>query len=120
MKTRNVFIFYLFCYILSNFFEPRLTLSRKRRIVNGFYAKENQFPFAVSLQKQSSNSNDSSFYHFCSGTYLTNGFILTAAHCLFDKYKNLNIIAKIGTLLTNFDDSNQYKVQYIDTLPLNM
>ncbi|XP_023310620.1 chymotrypsin-2-like [Anoplophora glabripennis] len=44
------------------------------RIVNGTNAKEGEFPYAVSLRRNSS--------HTCGGTILNERFILTAAHCV--------------------------------------
>lgn len=52
-------------------------VTRKKRIVNGIRV-EGAAPFIASLQIL----ENSDFVHFCTGTYLGQGFVLTASHCL--------------------------------------
>ncbi|XP_018566646.1 chymotrypsin-2-like [Anoplophora glabripennis] len=52
------------------------------RIANGTDAKEDEFPYAVSLRINSS--------HTCGGTILNEKFILTAAHCVCANCKPQN------------------------------
>ncbi|KAJ8945400.1 hypothetical protein NQ318_016007, partial [Aromia moschata] len=54
-------------------------VAAETRIVNGTDAKEGEFPYAVSLRRNSS--------HTCGGTILNEKFILTAAHCVCDNAK---------------------------------
>ncbi|XP_014206590.1 trypsin-like [Copidosoma floridanum] len=50
-----------------------------KRIVNGTKAILGQFPQQVSLRRRYSQS------HFCGGSIITPGWILTASHCMFDR-----------------------------------
>ncbi|XP_066262864.1 chymotrypsin-2-like [Euwallacea similis] len=48
------------------------------RIVGGFDAVRNQFPYQVSLQRRSITS---AYSHICGGSIISRNWILTAAHC---------------------------------------
>lgn len=52
--------------------------NRKKRIVNGNRVSKGDAPFVVSLQI----AENSNFVHFCTGSYVGEGLILTASHCL--------------------------------------
>ncbi|XP_062533998.1 transmembrane protease serine 11D-like [Armigeres subalbatus] len=52
-----------------------------------------QFSFAVSLQRA---LNNGTLVHFCGGTYLGTGWILTANHCIIGSQRNSEIYAYIG------------------------
>jgi len=47
------------------------------RIVGGVAASQNEFPFQVSLQMKRQNS--ATYSHFCGGSIIGSGVILTAA-----------------------------------------
>lgn len=51
---------------------------RTKRIVNGIRVPQGEAHFVTSLQIL----KNSQFSHFCTGTFLGNGFVLTASHCL--------------------------------------
>lgn len=56
-------------------------LSRPKRIVGGDLISRSQYDnygYAVSLQLQDKDT----FSHFCGGTYIGDGWIITAAHCV--------------------------------------
>ncbi|XP_052865177.1 serine protease 44-like [Anopheles cruzii] len=57
------------------------------------------FPFAVSLQLLDGTAQTR---HFCGGTYLSKGWILTAAHCVIS-INYTQIVAQIGGLDLNDD-----------------
>ncbi|KAJ8950134.1 hypothetical protein NQ314_007987 [Rhamnusium bicolor] len=57
-----------------NLYNRSIILAQQTRIVNGTDATEGEFPYAVSLRRNSS--------HTCGGTILNEKFILTAAHCV--------------------------------------
>ncbi|XP_018330999.1 trypsin alpha-3-like isoform X2 [Agrilus planipennis] len=62
------------------------------RIVNGtVVANRAQFPYQVSLRVKSAN------FHFCGGTIIAQGVILTAAHC-FKEHPVSSVVAVVGDL----------------------
>ncbi|KAJ8711243.1 hypothetical protein PYW07_008485 [Mythimna separata] len=60
-----------------------------QRIVGGWAAEDNQFPSTVSLRTVSSTGGVSA----CTGSVLTNQWILSAAHCLARRY---SYVVKLG------------------------
>ncbi|XP_043285568.1 transmembrane protease serine 9-like [Venturia canescens] len=62
------------------------------QVVNGDDAKPKEFPFIVSIQLK--NSKTGANEHLCSGSILSEIFVVTAAHCVKDKSaKDLNVYA---------------------------
>lgn len=97
----------LICCIQITLVYSRSTNSRVKRIINGTPSELNEFPFSVSLQALS----DSKYTHFCGGTYIGNGWILTASHCLYKD--NMDIFVVVGgNDLTNSTE-NRFKVEKI-------
>uniref|UniRef100_A0A182JXC4 Peptidase S1 domain-containing protein n=1 Tax=Anopheles christyi TaxID=43041 RepID=A0A182JXC4_9DIPT len=72
--------------------------------------KSGMFPFAVSLQLAGAN-----WTHFCGGTHLGDGWILTAAHCIIPMQKgNLTqIVAVIGGGILN--DNTVHRLPIVET-----
>ncbi|XP_021713175.1 transmembrane protease serine 11D [Aedes aegypti] len=65
-------------------------------IVHGVLPRDPaQFSFAVSLQRAMENGT---LVHFCGGTYLGQGWILTANHCIVGSDKNSSMYAQVGGL----------------------
>lgn len=58
----------------------------EERIVGGSSAVETQFPHQVSVRDKENS------VHFCGGVIINSRFILTAAHCFFDRPLNASLI----------------------------
>lgn len=73
----NVFtiIIFYFSKTVSTVKKP----NRYPRIVNGWEAVPGQAPFIVSLQTTNSVNLTE---HFCTGSYIGDGWIITASHCV--------------------------------------
>ncbi|CAK9807813.1 Serine protease 1 [Anthophora quadrimaculata] len=68
------------------------------RIVNGTKAALQQFPYQVSLRRSYSGR------HFCGGSLITELHVLTAAHCMFIDYSQIqpwSILVVAGELMLN-------------------
>jgi trypsin len=71
MILAKAFVFFqLFSSALSTDLSGKET-----RIIGGFQAEENRYPYSVSLQDRFSG-------HFCGGSLILKDVVLTAAHCL--------------------------------------
>lgn len=101
------FLLLLFCIQITLVYS-RNTNSRVKRIINGTPSELNEFPFSVSLQVLS----DSKYTHFCGGTIIANGWILTASHCLYKESFDDIYVFIGGNDLTNSTE-NHYKVEKI-------
>ncbi|KAI4469679.1 chymotrypsin-related [Holotrichia oblita] len=75
MVKSAVFILALATFATALPTEPIIDLTGSWKVVGGTNAAAGAYPFLVSL-RTSSNS------HFCGGTILNTGWVLTAAHCL--------------------------------------
>ncbi|KAI4469676.1 chymotrypsin-related [Holotrichia oblita] len=75
MVKSAVFILTLATFATALPTEPIIDPTGSWRVVGGSDAAAGAYPFIVSL-RSSSNS------HFCGGTILNSGWVLTAAHCL--------------------------------------
>ncbi|KAI4471757.1 polyserase-related [Holotrichia oblita] len=71
------------------------------RIVNGTNANLGEFPYIVSLRRNSS--------HSCGGSIVTDRCILTAAHCVYERYLSSLLITKY---ISTFRDPQDYSIQY--------
>lgn len=71
---------------------PDEFLERGGRIVGGFNAGTNQFPYQVSLR--------SGNFHFCGGSIINNRWVLSAAHCTVGRGQT-SITVVVGTNFLN-------------------
>lgn len=101
------FFVLIFCILITLVYS-RNTYSRVKRIINGFPSEINEFPYSVSLQVLS----DSKYKHFCGGTIIGNGWILTASHCLFKESFDDIFVVVGGNDLTNSTE-NRFKVEKV-------
>ncbi|XP_065072577.1 chymotrypsin A-like [Ochlerotatus camptorhynchus] len=85
-------------------------------IVNGAPPRDShQFRFAVSLQRMLANGT---LMHFCGGTYLGAGWILTANHCTVGSIKDTEMYALLGGLpLSTGNKSTLYRVRQVFSHP---
>ncbi|KAF7995573.1 hypothetical protein HCN44_006680 [Aphidius gifuensis] len=77
--------FYLTIFIISNVnanndtsVKSVVKQNEESRIINGTKATDAQFPFMVSLRRALSGN------HFCGGSIISERWVITAAHCMFD------------------------------------
>lgn len=95
--TRSTQIFgllLLFIYILlvDGHFGGVKQLKIQKRIVGGWSAGENEFPYQVSLRHKNENE------HFCGGAIINNLYIVSASHCFYWKSRKASsFIAVVGT-----------------------
>lgn len=78
------------------------------RIVGGSAAVEQQFPYQVAIR-----DNDNSI-HFCGGAIVTSRYVLTAAHCFFDRPLNASLIHGIVNR-THISDPGTF-IHFIDVI----
>lgn len=62
------------------------------KIVGGQVTTYNEFPWQISLQYRGS----SGWYHTCGGTIITDGHVLTAAHCIDGREIASNFRVRVG------------------------
>nr|AYV99639.1 venom polypeptide [Dolopus genitalis] len=75
---------------ISSVFAKVHNLLPEGRIAGGYEAKPKSAPFIVSIQLKSNNG----FIHYCGGSIIDANWILTAAHCLYEKNtRNMKIEA---------------------------
>ncbi|OLY80410.1 Transmembrane protease serine 11D [Smittium mucronatum] len=105
------FSYYLFMHLCLGYqieprlSDPNLTFGKSPRIINGVLAKENEFPFAVSLRIVFNGNGFS-----CGASLISDTWVLTAAHCMYpgDTAITPNDV-KVG-----YGSSNREKQTYVD------
>lgn len=70
-----------------------------RRIIGGYYAAEDQFPYQVALFLLDGFGGRQ---FICGGSIISEQFILTAAHCVDDNSYNFEILAGTRNLQSDF------------------
>lgn len=95
-------MFLCLCFIVPNAKSWKI----ESRIIGGTSAVERQFPYQTSLRDKASG------IHFCGGAIISGRFILTAAHCFFDRPLDVDLIyglvnithaSDLGTMLEFVD-----------------
>uniref|UniRef100_A0A182J785 Uncharacterized protein n=1 Tax=Anopheles atroparvus TaxID=41427 RepID=A0A182J785_ANOAO len=80
------------------------------RIVGGYQASAGQFPYQALLLTDVGNGYSS----LCGGSVITNNFILTAAHCVTDDFKNIlnGGTAILGAINREVYEATQQRISY--------
>ncbi|UJR37302.1 hypothetical protein I4U23_030011 [Adineta vaga] len=93
----------------------RPTLSESK-IVGGYTARNNSWPWIVSLRRLKDNSSlYSAGSAFCGGTLINDKYILTAAHC-FDSIKTTQLssyMAVVGAIYKNDTNSSRFRIRNV-------
>ncbi|XP_065088088.1 trypsin-4-like [Ochlerotatus camptorhynchus] len=69
---------HLMLYIISGLLHQQTNNGGSYRIINGINAAITQFPYLISIQRKSGSIKR----HICGGAFISEKWILTAAHCL--------------------------------------
>ncbi|XP_071759965.2 elastase-1-like [Centroberyx gerrardi] len=78
--------------------------SAEGRVVGGQVASYKAWPWQVSIQFYSG----SSYHHFCGGTLIRRGWVMTAAHCVDRRQETLRVVLGEHDLNRN-DHTEQYR-----------
>ena len=65
------------------------------KIIGGRDAEKNEFPYVVSIRRAELELLLGEPYHICGGSIISSDTVLTASHCLFDRFQNY--LAKPGS-----------------------
>lgn len=86
------------------------SVERSPRVVNGTDANIAEFPFMVSVQII---LNETASVHSCGGTILSDYWILTAAHCLYETEPKQLLVEYGATKIA--DGPNGPKIAYVES-----
>ncbi|MBF0103166.1 MAG: trypsin-like serine protease [Desulfobacterales bacterium] len=76
----------IFCFLLIMIFEWGYVFAKDNKIVGGYEAERDAWPFMVALiDAPYSNTNGYYDYQFCGGSILNSNWVITAAHCVENK-----------------------------------
>ncbi|XP_072382812.1 trypsin-1-like [Diabrotica undecimpunctata] len=84
--------YHIFLLLFFTFYSVEGSPLSSYRIFGGQDAKEGQFPYQVSLQK---DDWPFGYQHFCGGAIISPNWVVTAGHCCWSMYPNLHIVAGI-------------------------
>ncbi|XP_025153751.1 limulus clotting factor C-like [Harpegnathos saltator] len=96
------------------------TTQDEKLIVNGNETKVDLFPWYVGIYQK--NDDAKTYKHICSGTLISNNFVVSAAHCFYDETENKpynasNYAVGAGKHYRSWDAQEQYSqkslVEYI-------
>jgi len=86
------------------------------RIIGGSESQSGSWPWQVGLLIAPVGSNTISF--FCGGSVISEGWILSAAHCLDDSSTHNDILVRVGTHSWNSNDGQSFRVDTVIVHPL--
>lgn len=85
--------------------QPDSKLASNDKIINGFEAKSNSWPWMISLRKWGT--------HYCGGSLISAYFVLTAAHCVYRMQpENITVVVGLHNIY-KFNTSQIYEVEKI-------
>nr|AYV99620.1 venom polypeptide [Dolopus genitalis] len=83
-----------------------------QRIVGGTDAKEKEFPYSVSIRRTEFEEMFGYGNHICGGALIDNQTVITAAHCVFDKFGNFlgqpnSYTIAVGSIYRSFRETHE-------------
>lgn len=87
------------------------------KIIGGRDAAENEFPYVVSIRRAELELLLGEPYHICGGSILNSNTVISASHCLFDRFQNyLNqpgsyfVVAGFVRMWSDLDTAMKFEV----------
>ncbi|CAO1363076.1 unnamed protein product [Diamesa hyperborea] len=106
-----LFVLVILIIIYCTFFVALSSAQIAPYIINGRDALENEFPYIVSLRRTELELFAGYPYHICGGTIIDEVTVVTAAHCLFDMFKNGSYFVVAGIVsISSYTATSQMSI----------